>query len=620
MGEVYRVRNLVNGRDYALKVIRPEFAQDPDVIELFRREARALEKIRNEVIVGYGGLQRDEFNRPYIVMEYVEGPSLADLMGETRFTVDQVRTLRDKIAEALDAAHQMKIVHRDISPDNIVLQDGDWSRPRLIDFGIARDANRTATVIGKGFAGKFTYASPEQLGDHKGVVDGRSDIYSLGLVLAALMRGVPLDMGSNHVEYVEARRRIPDLDGVPEEFQAELRVMLQPDPDDRPARARDLVGYGASLKNLDLNDGGGGQQPLTHDLSVSDRSPRRGDKDRGSSMPEPGRGRRGLFVLLVVLLLIGAGLAVYLGRFGSMREEKSVADVEVGSPSIDPGPSEAQSGQGEGKVAEQKPVVPSLPERTETQTAVTLPPAGSVVAKEPTGPSTEEKAVAVEAAVSPPMDYQSLLADLPCSTLALFEQGRGLSVTGMVPDEGSRNEVFDRLAAAGNGKAVDTTGLAIAPPPFCGALSGLDPHRFSVISDFVFPEDGPSFLLGQYLYFEVRPELPRGYVHVAYVAAADESVTTLLPTQTRPDASIPALGSVRVGTIPKLRQPGEEMWAIQPPVGEDMLLVIEDTQPVFSPSWPETESLDVFMSALKDRIASAGPDLKVSFKIIEIRP
>src|SRR3546814_8806829 len=104
-----------------------------------------------------------------------------------------------------------------ISPDNIILTDGKLDNAKIIDFGIAKLTDPSArTIIGDDFAGKYSYVSPEQLGMFGGKVDARSDIYSLGLVLAAAAIGEPLDMGMSPLSVVEARRAVPALSRVPE--------------------------------------------------------------------------------------------------------------------------------------------------------------------------------------------------------------------------------------------------------------------------------------------------------------------------------------------------------------------------------------------------------------------
>src|SRR6185437_4317042 len=118
----------------------------------------------------------------------------------------------------------------------------------IIDFGIAKSADPgDRTVIGQDFAGKYSYVSPEQLGAYGGAVDGRSDIYSLALVLVAAARGRPLDMGSSPISVVEKRQSVPDLGDIPEELRDEIRPMLEPDPARRPQSMRELPGSAPPL-------------------------------------------------------------------------------------------------------------------------------------------------------------------------------------------------------------------------------------------------------------------------------------------------------------------------------------------------------------------------------------
>ncbi|TGR68704.1 serine/threonine protein kinase, partial [Mesorhizobium sp. M2D.F.Ca.ET.223.01.1.1] len=108
-------------------------------------------------------------------------------------------------------------------------------------FGIARSATGGETLIGGRFAGKYNYVSPEQLGLYGGDVSEQSDIYSLGLVLAAALRGKPLDMSGSQYEVIEKRRTVPDLSGINPDFQALIEAMLQPDPRDRPASMAEIA-------------------------------------------------------------------------------------------------------------------------------------------------------------------------------------------------------------------------------------------------------------------------------------------------------------------------------------------------------------------------------------------
>ncbi|MBV8654143.1 MAG: serine/threonine protein kinase, partial [Alphaproteobacteria bacterium] len=242
MGEVYRARHIELGSIHAIKVILPDLTSDPRMVAMFKEEAKKLRKVRDDAIVAYEGLFRDEFGRRYLVMEYVDGVSLAKLIKERPLTPDEVRRLRDRCALGLAAAHDKGIYHRDISPDNIILVEGKTEFAKIIDFGIAKSADPgDRTVIGHDFAGKYSYVSPEQLGAYGGQVDGRSDIYSLGLVLVAAAQGRALDMGNSPISVIEKRQRVPDLSAVPAELRDELAPLLQPDPKDRPQSMRDLA-------------------------------------------------------------------------------------------------------------------------------------------------------------------------------------------------------------------------------------------------------------------------------------------------------------------------------------------------------------------------------------------
>ena len=239
MGEVYRGHNIQTGDPVAIKTILPELADQEAIFALFKKEATVLGRLHHDTIVRYYSFSRDpRLGRPYLAMEFVDGVSLADRMTAAPLTPDEARKLFTSVADGLAIAHGAGVIHRDLSPDNIILRDGNVGRPKIIDFGIARSANvGEGTLIGGGFAGKFNFVSPEQLGIHGREVDGRSDIYSLGLVMAASLRGKPLDMGGSHVDVIEKRTKVPDLSDIDETLRPVIEAMLQPNPDDRPADA-----------------------------------------------------------------------------------------------------------------------------------------------------------------------------------------------------------------------------------------------------------------------------------------------------------------------------------------------------------------------------------------------
>ncbi|MCB4805513.1 serine/threonine-protein kinase [Methylobacterium brachiatum] len=234
MGEVFRGHAIETGDTVAIKVMRAEFAENATALALFRKEASALHNVHHGAVVRYFVFSVDRrLGLPFLAMEYVTGASLADLLKRGPLGYEAVDTLRRRLAGGLGAAHEAGIVHRDVTPDNIILPAGEPGRAKLIDFGIARLAE-TQTVIGDGFAGKYAYVSPEQCGLQGGEITPRSDIYSLGLVLAEASRGRALDMGGGHVDFIAKRTAVPDLAGVDSRLVPLLESMLRPDPRMRP--------------------------------------------------------------------------------------------------------------------------------------------------------------------------------------------------------------------------------------------------------------------------------------------------------------------------------------------------------------------------------------------------
>ena len=239
MGEVYQSHEIQTGTTVAVKMLLPEMAENEAALALFRREASALHYLMHDAIVRYFVFTVEPvLQRPYLAMEFVDGRSLADLLDEGPLTLEALLRLMRRVASGLNTAHQRGIIHRDVSPDNIIVPQGDVARAKIIDFGIARSTQiGDATIIGSGFAGKHNYVSPEQIGLFGGEVTAKSDVYSFGLVLFQALTGQKLDMGGTQFQLVEKRRRVPDLGAVDARIRPLLEQMLQPDPNDRPTMA-----------------------------------------------------------------------------------------------------------------------------------------------------------------------------------------------------------------------------------------------------------------------------------------------------------------------------------------------------------------------------------------------
>src|SRR5215475_1782606 len=238
MGEVYQGHVIETGDPVAIKVMRTDLVDNATALALFRKEASSLHNLHHEAIVRYYVFSSDPgIGRHYLAMEFVDGQPLSELLQRGPLGFEAVQVLQQRLAAGLNAAHQPPpIIHRDLSPDNVLIPSGDLAKAKIIDFGIAR-STRTGegTIIGGGFAGKYNYVSPEQLGLFGGDVTPKSDIYSLGLVLAECLTGRPIDMGGTQFEVLEKRRTIPDLRAIDRRLRPLLEKMLQPNPADRPA-------------------------------------------------------------------------------------------------------------------------------------------------------------------------------------------------------------------------------------------------------------------------------------------------------------------------------------------------------------------------------------------------
>lgn len=301
-GEVYRAKNMVSGREFAIKILKQEFANDEAFINLMRREADVLHNVIDDAVVRYNELLRSEMHGGFVflVMEFIRGPQLADIVRERGpVGAESLMLVARRMGKGLKAAHEQNAFHRDMSPDNIILPGGDPAKAKLIDFGIARDISENAeTVVGGGFAGKYQFAAPEQL---DGNVDARSDLYSLGMTLLNAHRGKPINVGSSLMEIVKSKSQRPDTRDVPGRLGALISRLVEPDPADRFQSAAEMLAW---------IDGGPAAAPLGEEKTVIMPRPGASAADRHpiSLQPEPsGGGGKGLFILLLLAVLAGGG-------------------------------------------------------------------------------------------------------------------------------------------------------------------------------------------------------------------------------------------------------------------------------------------------------------------------
>lgn len=236
--EVYKARSEISGRVMAIKALRAEFSINDDFLALMTRE-EDIRDVRHDAIVRYFDTQRMPDGVVYLVMDFIDGIGLDRKLADGGMSADDLMIVGERVCEGLIAAHNRKIVHRDLSPDNIILRNDIPSEAVIIDFGIAKDSNPGAeTIVGNEFAGKYAYAAPEQLG---GRTDQRSDIYSLGALLLSTFRGEKPDMGRNPMEVVEKKKQPLNLEGVPDPLRSVIARMSDPEPDQRFASAEELL-------------------------------------------------------------------------------------------------------------------------------------------------------------------------------------------------------------------------------------------------------------------------------------------------------------------------------------------------------------------------------------------
>jgi tRNA A-37 threonylcarbamoyl transferase component Bud32 len=224
MSTVYRAFDTTLERRVAVKLMHREIASDSDQLERFRREARSVAQLSHPHIVGVIDAGEED-GRPYIVFEYVEGETLKDRIRRMgRLPIDEAIAYSIEIARALGAAHARGIVHRDIKPQNVLVDEEGSAK--VTDFGIARSLDEEGLTADGRVLGTTDYVSPEQALGHD--VDGQSDIYALGVVLYEMLTGDVPFHGENQVSVAmkHVREDLPDVQVMRPEVSARLAAVL----------------------------------------------------------------------------------------------------------------------------------------------------------------------------------------------------------------------------------------------------------------------------------------------------------------------------------------------------------------------------------------------------------
>lgn len=255
VGQVWRAADLLLDREVAVKLLRPEYADHPDTLERFRAEAKHAGSLTHPCVArvyDYGSA--GPALPPYLVMEYVNGPSLADMLAVDPVHPVLALDVAAQAAAGLDAAHRIGLVHRDIKPGNILI--GADGLVKITDFGIAHAAG-SAPITGPGLVmGTTQYMAPERIAG--GQATPASDLYALGILIYECLTGVPpFDGGTAEVMAGHLYLPMPPLPaGVPPELDELIARLTAKDPAARLSDAAEVAAIATRLRDALAADAG----------------------------------------------------------------------------------------------------------------------------------------------------------------------------------------------------------------------------------------------------------------------------------------------------------------------------------------------------------------------------
>lgn len=388
MSEVYLARDRHLDRPVALKVLTSALSRDPSFVERFRREAQAAANLSHPNIVAVYDWGQEE-GTYFIVMEFIDGHSLRDVL-RAQATIEASRAagIGAEVANGLSFAHKAGVVHRDVKPGNVLIESS--GQVKVTDFGVARaDASEALTQTGS-VMGTATYFSPEQAQGL--VVDGRSDVYSLGVVLYEMVCGTPPFAGENPVSvaYQHVREPVPSLrerrPDVPAGLEQIIMTSLEKDPNRRYQSADDLRADLLRFRRGREIIGG----PLT---GVVTEIPSAGAGVAGATrvqpsvapVPAPGGRKRSpwaVAAIVVILLALVGGAAFLVTREIDSTSGGGAADVEVPNVVTEPPTDITEARRILEDAGFEVSVDPIVSDSAVAGAVVTQTPAGGTTAKE----------------------------------------------------------------------------------------------------------------------------------------------------------------------------------------------------------------------------------------------
>lgn len=322
MATVYRAHDPLFEREVALKILPREMLHDPQFKSRFEREIKMVASLEHPAIVPVHDVG-DENGQPYFVMRYMTGGSLSDLIENGKFTIQETATIVAKVAQGLAFAHRKGVIHRDLKPDNILFDEN--GEPFISDFGIAKLTEAGSNLTGSGVIGTPAYMSPEQA---QGVeVDGRSDVYGLGVIAYQMLTGhqpysadTPMGVVLKHIT-----EPVPEILKVVPEMPAEVDEFIKTAmAKDKTKRFENTIELAKALNKIAFGEEGN----LTFSSSTGIQSRLAGANS--TITPAGSRGKTGFIIAGVVAVIVLIGF--FLIRNQLMASEQPTATAIVEAP------------------------------------------------------------------------------------------------------------------------------------------------------------------------------------------------------------------------------------------------------------------------------------------------
>jgi serine/threonine protein kinase len=632
MGIVYEGWDPVIKRQVAIKTVRlPDTVDDETADELarFRREAEAAGRLNHPNVVGvfdYG----EAAGVAYIVMEFVDGPTLKSLLDQNeKFAPPRIVQIMEDLLAGLQFSHERGVVHRDIKPANLMLTRS--GQAKIADFGIARIESSSMTQAGT-VLGTPAYMSPEQfLGQ---VVDARSDIYSSGVLLYQLLTGErPFAGGTSSIMHKALNTEAPSPSQIsvtaPRRFDTVVQRAMAKRPEDRFASAKafadairaalatpapppeveplrrddeDEATIVAATRSK-LPDRAAASEPITRPrlaaaAMASSRMPiASGDSGANTSFPRPallGAGVAGLAVL--------GGIAYFLLVEGSTPRnpphEMAAQPAASNPPPVVTIPPVTDPGKA---VALSKPTVPPAV----SQPGTDAPAAGDMPRSTPSTPvpttptAAPEPAVPVPLSPSPLEQVRMAAQSVPCSALSVANDPAGLRISGFARASPDLDRVLDQARGLGHSQNnITESGQFFCAP--ISAVAGLarqswesSPRTFGVRPDRLDPVSGSRFRI------EIDTTLPMLYVDYYQI---DGMVRHLM----RPVSG--AQSNPHTASV------------IAPAPGPGLIIAIGSAKPLATGVRPETESAADYLAVLRPQLDNSATQQAADIAMIMVRP